>query len=123
MELTNSFIYKYAEALYEIVNDETLKFTAKVNYAIQKNLRNLLVIYQELEQERIKVCQEYSTGLDEEGVFLFEDKEKRVKAEQELNDLMTATQEVNIIKFDIDALGDIQLTTRQMDVLMFMIND
>jgi hypothetical protein len=123
MQLANGFIYRYVENLYEVVNDETLKFSAQVNYAIQKNLRNLLTIYQELEQERLRVCREYSTGLDDDGVFLFEDKEKRIKAEKELNDLMFDTQEVPIIKFKIEALGDIQLTSRQMDTLMLMVKD
>lgn len=123
MQLTNGFIYRYVENLYKVVNDETLKFSAQVNYAIQKNLRNLLTIYQELEQERLRVCQEYSTGLDDDGVFLFEDKEKRIKAEKELNDLMFDTQEVPVIKFKIEALGDIQLTARQMDTLMLMVKD
>lgn len=123
MQLANGFIYRYVESLYEVVNDETLKFSAQVNYAIQKNLRNLLTIYQELEQERLRVCQEYSTGLDDDGVFLFEDKEKRIKAEKELNDLMFDTQEVPVIKFKIEALGDIQLTARQMDTLMLMVKD
>ena len=123
MQLANGFIYRYVESLYEVVNDETLKFSAQVNYAIQKNLRNLLTIYQELEQERLRVCREYSTGLDDDGVFLFEDKEKRIKAETELNDLMFDTQEVPIIKFKIEALGDAQLTSRQMDTLMLMIKD
>ena len=103
MQLANGFIYRYVENLYEVVNDETLKFSAQVNYAIQKNLRNLLTIYQELEQERLRVCREYSTGLDDDGVFLFEDEEKRIKAEKELNDLMFDTQEVPIIKFKIEA--------------------
>lgn len=123
MQLANGFIYRYVENLYEVVNDETLKFSAQVNYAIQKNLRNLLTIYQELEQERLRVCREYSTGLDDDGVFLFEDEEKRIKAEKELNDLMFDTQEVPIIKFKIEALGDAQLTSRQMDTLMLMVKD
>lgn len=123
MQLANGFIYRYVESLYEVVNDETLKFSAQVNYAIQKNLRNLLTIYQELEQERLRVCQEYSTGLGEDGIFLFEDEEKRIKAEKELNDLMFDTQEVPVIKFKIEALGDTQLTARQMDTLMLMVKD
>ena len=122
MKYSNAFINAFAESEYEIVNDKELKFPAKVNYAIQKNFKTLYSIYQELETERVRVCQEYSTGL-ENGVYLFEDAEKRELAEKELNDLMTMKQEVNIMKFDIDALGDIELTSRQMDVLMNMIKD
>lgn len=122
MKYTNAFIIAFAEAVYEIVNDKELKFPAKVNYAIQKNFKTLYSIYQELEIERVRVCQEYSTGL-ENGVYLFEDAEKRELAEKELNDLMVMEQEVNIMKFSIDALGDIELTSRQMDVLMNMIKD
>lgn len=122
MKYTNAFIIAFAEAVFEIVNDKELKFPAKVNYTIQKNFKTLYSIYQELEAERIKVCEEYSTS-KENNIYIFEDKDKRIKAEQEINDLMSMEQDINILKFDIDALGNMELTTRQMDILMYMIKD
>lgn len=122
MKYTNAFIVAFAEALHQIIEDKELKFPAKASYAIQKNFKTLFTIYQELEAERVKVCQEYSTGL-ENGVYIFNDAEKRTLAEKELNDLMAMEQEVRILKFNIDALGDIELSAQQMNVLMHMIKD
>lgn len=123
MKLTNNFIFRYTEGLHEIVNDDNLKFNAQVNYIIQKNFKNLLTLYQELDEVRLKICEAYSTSRSEEGYYVFEDDEKRKKAETELNDLMISSQEVNIMKFKITALGDTELTSKQMDILMFMIED
>lgn len=127
MILKNGFIFNVLAPLYEVVDNEELKFTAQVNYAIQKNIRNLTTVYQELENEKNRLCELYSTGIetteDGKGYFKFDDEEKLKQAEKELNDLMLAEQDVNIIKFKISALGDIPLTIKQMDAIMFMIDE
>lgn len=125
MKLQNKFIYEYAEHLYDqIVNNKELKFPAKVNYSIQKNFKNLFSIYQEINEEKENICKEYSTKYyEEEHIYVFEDEEKRMTAEKELSDLMTLEQEVNIIKFKLDDLGDLPLTFAQMELLMFMFED
>lgn len=123
MKLANSFIFGYTNSLYEILNNQNLKFPAQVNYVINKNFKNLYSLYQELDEARNQICATYSTGVTEEGAYLFEDDEKRIKAETELNELMAITQEVNIVKFKIASLGDIQLTGGQMETLMFMIEE
>ena len=124
MKLTNLFILQYMEELHkEIVNSEVIRFPAKVNYVIQKNYKTLLEIYQDLMIERKKVCELYHTRIDEDGSYVFEDPIKRDSANKELTELMIMEQEVPILKFDIESLGDMLLTPKQMEVLMFMIND
>lgn len=121
MKLTNGFVFQYTEELVgEILSDTEIKFPAKVNYIIQRNYQTLLSIAQAILKERINICETYSTGKEGDS-YLFEDKEKMEKANQELIDLMSVEQEVNILKFDIDSLGDVMLTNKQMDLLIFMI--
>ena len=123
MKLQNDFIYNYVEQLYtEIIEDKSIRFPAKINYSIQKNFKTLFSIYQEISEERENICQEYSTS-KENNVYIFADEPKRIKAEKELSDLMMLEQEVNIIKFKLDDLGNLPLTFAQMDLLMFMFED
>lgn len=124
MELSNGFMLSYIDDLYPITVNTELKFSAHPNYVIQKNFKTLYDICQELDKERSRVISEYSTGIDEEkGIYLFEDEEKRVKAEKELNDLFNGTQEVNITQFPIESLGDMVLSTKDMSTLMLMIKE
>ena len=123
MKLQNDFIYNYVEQLYaEIIKDKSIRFPAKINYSIQKNFKTLFSIYQEINEERENICQEYSTS-KENSTYIFADESKRIKAEKELSDLMMLEQEVNIIKFKLDDLGNLPLTFAQMDLLMFMFED
>ena len=121
MKLSNGFIHSCAPALYNLLQSD-ISFPALANYKITKNINQLVNIYQELEKERIRVCEKYSTGLENDN-YKFEDSEKRTQAEQELNALMLDEQEVNILKFPIESLGNTNLTTKQMNLLMFMIDE
>ena len=122
MKLTNGYILTYTEALVEeILSNERLKFPAKVNYIIQRNYKKLLEIAQDVANERLKVCEEYATS-KENDTYRFEDKDKLQKANKELSGLLLIEQDINILTFDIDAIEDMMLTNKQMEVLMLMID-
>ena len=122
MKLTNGYILTYTEALVEeILSNERLKFPAKVNYIIQRNYKKLLEVAQDVANERIKICEEYATS-KENDTYRFEDKDKLLKANEELTGLMSVEQDVNILTFDIDIIGDMMLNNKQMELLMLMIN-
>lgn len=123
MKLTNLFIFQYTEELHkEICENKELRFPAKVNYVIQKNYKKFFEIYQELVAERKKVCELYHTDI-EDGAYIFNDSVKLDTANKELKELMVMEQDVPILKFDIESLGDMLLTNKQMEILMIMIND
>lgn len=123
MKLQNELIYNYTEKLYqEIISNQELKFPAKINYSIQKNFKLLMSIYQEIAEEKEKICKEYSTNF-KSGVYAFEDTEKREKAMEELTGLMSIEQELNLIILQLEDLGNLDLTFSQMDALMFMIEE
>lgn len=122
MKLTNGYILAYTEALVEeILSNDKLKFPAKVNYIIQRNYKKMLEVAQDVAEERIKICEEYSTSQEEDKYF-FEDKEKRVQANEELTGLLSVEQNIDILTFDIAAIENVLLTNKQMEVLMLMID-
>ena len=89
MKLTNGYILTYTETLVEeILSNERLKFPAKVNYIIQRNYKKLLEIAQDVANERLKICKEYATS-KENDIYRFEDKDKLLKANEELTGLMS----------------------------------
>ena len=51
------------------------------------------------------------------------EREFQSKLIKELKDLFSIEQEVNIYKFNIEDLGDIKLTSNQMNAILFMIED
>lgn len=120
--LTNNQIYNYVNSLIENFSNIDIKFPVKVNFYLQKNQNTLLALAQELEQERIKIAQEYGV-LNEETERYEVPPEKIQEASQKLNDLFDLTQEVKLYKIKLEDFGNIELTSGQMQALLFMIED
>ena len=120
--LTNNEIYNYANALAEQFQDKEVKFPIKVNFYLQKNQNELMTLAQDIEKQRVEIIQEY--GNQNEETQQFEKKKKKIpEASEKINDLFSLTQEVKIYKVNLDAFGDIELTSGQMQALLFMIED
>lgn len=123
MTLTNNEIYGYASALLtEFGPDCEIKFPIKINFFLQKNIKLMSDLAQDIDASRLAIAQQYGT-LNEDGVAYSIPDEKIEDAARELNDLFSLTQEVAVRKFNIDDFNDIELTAKQMNALMFMIND
>ena len=120
--LTNNQIYNYVNSLIENFSNTDIKFPVKVNFYLQKNQNTLLTLAQEIEQERIKIAQEYGV-LNEETEQYEVPPEKIQEASQKLNDLFDLTQEVKLYKIKLEDFGNIELTSGQMQALLFMIED
>lgn len=121
--LTNNQIYNYINSLIEqFSKSEDIKFPVKINFYLQKNQNTLLTLAQEIEQERVKIAQEYGI-LNEETEQYEVPPEKIQEASQKLNDLFDLTQEVKLYKVKLEDFGDIELTSGQMQALLFMIED
>lgn len=122
MLLTNDFILAFTNKLSNLVVDDSARFPAKIAYILQRNFKTLFPIFEEAHRARLNICETYCTS-KENDTYHFEDKDKLAQANKELQDLMNVQQEVNILKFKIEDLGDMQFTGAQMDVLMQMIED
>lgn len=120
--MTNSEIYNIATVLGKAFEDEKQVLPVKVNFYMQKNRATLTALAQEVEKARVEILQKHGTLNEETNQFEFSN-EVAETVIQELNDLLSLEQEVNIYTVSIDSFGDdLSLTTGQMEALMFMID-
>lgn len=122
MTLKNSEIYNYANALAQEFGQQEVKLPLKVNFYLQKNLKELVTLAQDIEQQRVSIAQEFGT-LNEETQQYEIPPENIDSASRKLNELFNLTQDVKIYKVKLDAFGDTDISNAQMQALLFMIDE
>lgn len=122
MKFNNNEIYQKANILLETFEKLDIYIPAKANFFIQKNISILAAAAQEIEKSRLEIAKHYGI-LDEEKQQYNIPKEKIKEASEELDDLLSIEQDLDIKTFSIEALGDAQFTPAQMQAIMFMIED
>ena len=122
MKLINEQIYNLTNTYTQVFSDFKSYIPAKVNFAIQKNMQVLAAAAQGIEETRMEVAKHYGV-MNEDGSGYSIPEDARPQVQQELNDLFSIEQELEIKTFSIDALGDVEFTPAQMQVIMFMIED
>ena len=122
MTLTNNEIYVYANALSEQFGQDQVKLPLKVNFYLQKNINELISLAQDIEKQRMSIASEYGT-LNEETQQYEIPEDNITAAQNKLDELFNLTQEVKIYKVKLDAFGDIDLSSAQMQALLFMIDE
>ena len=123
MKLTNNEIYSQALKFNNAFGDENQKLPIKINFYLQKNKKILLDLGIEIEQERQKIIETYGALDPESGNYTIpaDNIENYLK---ELQDLMDLEQEVQIYTFNINTIDEnLELTTAQMEALLFMIEE
>ena len=122
MKMTNLEIYTIAKAMGEAFTDGAQYLPVKVNFFIQKNKSMLMTLAQDIDNARVEIVRNYGELNEEQDAFIVPD-DKLDIANQELADLFSIEQEVDVKKISIDNLpDDISLTTAQMEAIMFMID-
>lgn len=122
MRMTNLEIFNIAKALVEVFQDFNQRLPIKINFYIQKNKKVLLTLAQDIDNARLEIIQTYGQLDPATNQYILGASEIET-AQQELNDLFSLEQEVDICFINIDSLPeDINLTPNQMEALMFMIN-
>lgn len=120
VKMNNGMIYQYALTLNEALNDNDLQMPVAVIFSIEKNKQTLMAIAQDVEKYRMDIIKKYGEEVD--GNYNVPQNKIEI-ANKELQDLFSIEQEVNIYKFNIEDLGDIKLTSNQMNAILFMIED
>ena len=120
VKMNNGMIYQYALTLNEALNDNDLQMPVAVIFSIEKNKKTLMAIAQDVEKYRMDIIKKYGEEVD--GNYNVPQNKIEI-ANKELQDLFSIEQEVNIYKFNIEDLGDIKLTSNQMNAILFMIED
>lgn len=120
MKMDNGLIYQHALNLNEALNDNDIQMPVAVLFSIEKNKQTLMTVAQDVEKYRMDIIKKY--GKEVNGNYNVP-QDKIEIANKELQDLFSIEQEVNIYKFNIEDLGDIKLTSNQMNAILFMIED
>lgn len=119
--MTNMEIYNAANNLFIAFNDESQKLPIKVNFFLQKNKKTLTALAKEIEEVRLNIAKTYGVLDPETGNYAI-DNDNIKKAQEDLDNLFKIEQDVDIKKINYDDLDpDMELTTAQMEALMFMI--
>ena len=124
MKMTNEQIYLTAEMLVNNFNKNTknIYLPAKINFFLQKNINLILQLSKEIEESRLNIARQYGTLNSEQTAFIISE-EKEKKANLELQDLLSLTQEVNIHKLKLNDFENINLSFDQMSAILFMIDE
>lgn len=120
--LSNEEIYNYALNLNQQFNDEmSISLPSLINFAIEKNFKTLSDLLEPIQKTRMNIGKKYGKRL-EDGSYQVEENNFD-KAQQELENLMSAQQAAEIKMIKLSDLADIKLTSSQMRALLFMIEE
>lgn len=119
--LTNLEIYTTAQALMENITTD-INLPVKVGFYIQKNMKKMTELAQEIEKSRIEIFDKYGEKDEENNQYKF-DKSVQEQVQKELNDLFDLTQDVKTNMLELDWFDDIDLNANQIAAISYMIAD
>lgn len=120
--LTNYEIYNTAMAYKEFFQNFNSYIPVKVNFYLQKNMNKLAAAAEEIEKARLEIAKHYGV-IAEDGSSYSVPEELIPQANQELNNLFSIEQELDIKKVSLEDFGNVEFTPQQMQVIMFMIDE
>ena len=120
---TNEEIYTIGNQLSKAFGEEDNKhfFSAKINFLIQKNKKLILEAAVEIEKVSLEIINKYAVQTEDGQLNIANDKIQEVN--NELSDLLSIKQDLNIYMLDYEDLDGLEFTAAQMEALMFMIED
>lgn len=119
--LTNLEIYTTAQSLMENITTD-INLPVKVGFYIQKNMKKMTELAQEIEKSRMEIFDKYGEKDEENNQYKF-DKSVQEQVQKELNDLFDLTQDVKTNMLELDWFDDIDLTANQIAAISYMIAD
>ena len=122
MTFNNYQIYEYTQVFNDLFEKQDLYIPIKANFIIQKNIRTIVTAGAEIEEARLNIGQRYGKLNEDQSGFLVP-QDKLEKANQEITDLFSIEQDLDIRMIKLEDLGDAELTARQMQAIMFMIEE
>lgn len=125
-QFSNREILLYAEQLQKIFLDlgQDIELPIKINFFLQKNIKTLLDAAQEIDEMRLKIGKKYGTYDSTTQSYHIQGKENLEKAQQEISNLLSIDQ---VLDINLISLTELQNTTHltigQMNAMLFMIDN
>lgn len=126
--LKNGEIFEMATNLIEAFQQDTESdektYPIKVLFYLRKNMKTLTELAQDIEKARVEIIKRYGAPSEENPEqYQFETQEKIDAANKEFEELFGLEQEVTIYTIPLEAFNDMELTEKQMDAVMEMIEE
>lgn len=126
--LKNGEIFEMATNLIEAFQKDTESgektYPIKVLFYLRKNMKTLTELAQDIEKARVEIIKRYGAPSEENPEqYQFETQEKIDAANKEFEELFGLEQEVTIYTIPLEAFNDMELTEKQMDAVMEMIEE
>lgn len=123
MLIKNVKIIQYFELLKENFNNNSKYLPAKIAFIIQKNIKVLKELSQEIYILRDNIIKHYGAqDVNDLESFIIPNEHRGV-AQKELDDLIEMEQEVPILKLKFSDIENLEFTMNQMEAIMFMIEE
>lgn len=125
-QFSNQEILLYANQLNNafLENGKDVELPIKINFYLQKNIKTFMTAAQEIDEARLKIGEKYGEYNPDNGSFIISDFEKRRKANEDMNKLLSIDQILEIYVVSLTELEkDTKLTVAQMNAMLFMIDD
>lgn len=123
MVLKNQDIIEYYEELSISFKDNSKYLPAKISFIIQKNIKALKILSEEIYSARNNIIQHYGIQDEEDKESFIIPNEYKEITQKELDELIEMEQEVNILKLKFSDIENLEFTMNQMEALMFMIEE
>lgn len=122
-QMTNAEIYGLNNALSTAFNSEERYLPAKINFYIQRNKNILAQLNESIESTRMDIIKRYGTPVEDDEQSYDFSKENLRLANNELSDLLNIVQDVSIVMVHLSDLAELEFTPKQMQALLFMIEE
>ena len=119
--MTNGEIYSLATEVAKNLTGLDLSLPVRVNFYLQKNTKEIMDIARDIESNRDAILDKYGKR-NEDGSYQVNDGELD-QLNKELGDLFDLEQEVKIYEIDLAAFDGVNLTTSQVNAIIFMIKE
>jgi hypothetical protein len=119
--MKNMEIYNTANSLLESFSDD-LNLPVKINFYLQKNIKTVVDIAQDIEKTRLEIFDKYGTKDEETQQYHF-DEDVIDTVNKEITDLFELEQEVKVNLLELDWFDSIDLSTSQVNAISFMIKE
>ncbi len=121
MTFKNAEIVEMSRQLRESFN-ENQNFPAKVIFYIQKNQNILNKLSEEIENVRLSILRQYG-DLNEDKTYYILREDFKDEATKKIIDLGEIEQTISLNIISLKDLDNISLTYKQMEAIMFMIEE
>lgn len=121
VQMTNNDIYGLCNSNDNIIEaTKELSLPIKTMFFLQKNLKKITDAATEIDDARTLIIKKYGTLDKEKDIYTFDNIDE---VNNEIKSLFDIVQDIEMYMIPLSSFGDINVSSQQMKVLLFMIDE